>query len=102
AAGVPHVLTREHVVRFGLSGGSTAPSKLIPYTPALLEEFREGIDPFVWQLFRAAPRAMLGKAYWSVTPVGAGGERRAAGGIPIGFDDERPYFDRLTRSLLRA
>ena len=101
AAGERRVLTAEDVVRFGLSSGSTAPAKLIPYTPSLLAEFREGIDPFVWRIFRAAPRAMLGKAYWSVTPVGTT-PRRSAAGIPIGFDDERPYFDRITQTLLRA
>lgn len=101
AAGEQNVLTSERVVRFGVTSGSMAPSKLIPYTPSLLAAFREGIDAFVWQLFRTAPRAFLGKAYWSVTPAGAR-PRRSSGGIPIGFDDEEEYLDPLSRRLVAA
>src|SRR5262249_17969085 len=101
AAGEKNVLTAEDVVRFGVSSGSTAPSKLIPYTPSLLAAFREGIDAFVWGIFPTAPRAVVGKGDWSVTPVG-GRPRRSSGGIPIGFDDEEEYLDPLTRRLVAA
>src|SRR5216683_2022052 len=99
ADGRPQVLTAQRVLQFGLTSGSTQASKLIPYTKALVSEFQEGIDPWVYYLFRRFPRILLGKTYWSVTPIG---ERKShtAGGIAIGFDDEQQYFSPLTRWVL--
>lgn len=99
ADGSPEVLTAEHVQQFGLTSGSTRASKLVPYTTSLVNEFQEGIDPWVFYLFRAFPRIFSGKTYWSVTPVG---ERKShtSGGIAIGFDDEQQYFSPLTRWVL--
>ena len=99
AQGQPAVLTAEPVRQFGLTSGSTQASKLVPYTKSLVNEFQEGIDPWVYYLFRSFPRIFSGKTYWSVTPVG---ERKShtSGGIPIGFDDEQQYFSPLTRWVL--
>jgi len=101
AAGATGVLTTEEVIRFGVTSGSTSGSKLIPYTRSLLEELQQGIGAWVWRLFREHPGAFLGKSYWSVTPAGQRAAR-SSGGIPIGFDDERPFFDRFTQRLLAA
>ena len=99
ANGSPEVLTAQPVQQFGLTSGSTQASKLVPYTKSLVNEFQEGIDPWVYYLFRAFPRIFAGKTYWSVTPVG---ERKnhTSGGIAIGFDDEQQYFSPLTRWVL--
>src|SRR5947209_4579063 len=101
AEGHPKVLTSEHVLQFGLTSGSTQASKLVPYTKALVSEFQQGIDPWVYYLFQSFPRMLLGKAYWSVTPIG---ERKSytSGGIAIGFDDEQQYFSPLTRWVLNS
>lgn len=100
AAGAKHVLTADDVQRFGLTSGSTHASKLIPYTQSLLSEFRSGIDPWVFRLMKNHPRLMRGRSYWSVTPVG---EKlgRTTGGIPVGFDDERMYFNSFVQWVLR-
>src|SRR5205085_5125111 len=99
ADGHPKVLTAEKVMQFGLTSGSTQASKLVPYTKALVSEFQEGIDPWVYYLLRRLPRMLFGKTYWSVTPVG---ERKSStpSGIPVGFDDEQQYFSPLTRWVL--
>jgi GH3 auxin-responsive promoter len=101
AEGYPKVLTAEPVQQFALTSGSTQASKLVPYTKSLVNEFQEGIDPWVYYLFRAFPRIFFGKTYWSVTPVG---ERKShtSGGIAIGFDDEQQYFSPLTRLVLNS
>ena len=101
AEGCPRVLTSEQVRQFALTSGSTQAAKLVPYTKALVSEFQEGIDPWVYYLFRSFPRMLLGKAYWSVTPIG---ERKShtIGGIAIGFDDEQQYFSPLTRWVLNS
>lgn len=97
--GEEHILLGEQIQRFALTSGSTQASKLVPYTKALINEFQEGIDPWVYYLFRSQPTLLLGKAYWSVTPVG---DRVSytPGGIPVGFDDEQLYFSSLTRWVL--
>lgn len=99
ADGVTKVLTVDPVQRFGVSSGSTSASKLVPYTAALITEFQEGIDPWMYHLMRDHSRILGGKAYWSVTPIGAR-QRYSSGGIPIGFDDERSYFGKLTQWVL--
>jgi hypothetical protein len=45
AAGESRVLTADAVESFALSSGSSASTKLIPYTPSLLGDFRRGITP---------------------------------------------------------
>jgi hypothetical protein len=101
ARGQPQVLTTQPVLQFGVTSGSTRASKLIPYTKALIDEFQQGIDPWVYYLFRRFPRILSGKTYWSLTPVG---ERAShtAGGIAIGFNDEQQYFSALTRWVLNS
>lgn len=99
AQGEPQVLTGQRVLRLGLTSGSTAAVKRIPYTQVLLDEFQAGLDPWVHYLVRQYPRMLFGTTYWSVTPVG---ERtsQTPGGIPVGFDDEQQYFSPLTRWVL--
>src|SRR5438552_10795837 len=101
AEGHPAVLTTQPVRQFALTSGSTQASKLVPYTKALVSEFQEGIDPWVYYLFRSCPRMLLGKTYWSVTPIG---ERKSytTGGIALGFDDEQQYFSPFTRWVLNS
>jgi hypothetical protein len=97
--GEDHVLLSKRIQRFALTSGSTQASKFVPYTQALIDEFQEGINPWVYYLFRSQPALLWGKAYWSVTPVG---DRTGytPGGIPVGFDDEQLYFSPLTRWVL--
>ena len=101
AEGHAAVLTGQRVRQFALTSGSTSASKLIPYTRALISEFQEGLDPWVYYLFRRYPGLLPGKTYWSVTPVG---ERKSftSGGIPLGFDDDQQYFSPFTRLVLNS
>src|SRR5947207_6298802 len=101
AEGQSRVLTSEPIRQFALTSGSTQAAKLVPYTKALVNEFQEGIDPWVNYLFGSFPHLLFGKAYWSVTPVG---ERKShtSGGISLGFDDEKRYFSPLTRWVLNS
>src|SRR2546430_5848369 len=88
ADGQPQVLTAQRVLQFGLTSGSTRASKLIPYTKALVSEFQEGIDPWVYYLSRRFPRIFLGKTYWSVTPIGER-NRQPQAGIACAFVRKR-------------
>ncbi len=99
ATGTRNVLTTDSVQRFGVSSGSTSASKLVPYTESLIADFQQGIDPWIYYLMRDHLQTLGGKAYWSVTPIGER-QRYSSGGIPIGFDDERLYFGKLTQWVL--
>lgn len=101
AEGYPAVLTAESVRQFALTSGSIQASKLIPYTQALVNEFQEGLDPWVYYLFQRYPRLLLGKTYWSVTPVGDR-KSQTSSGIPVGFDDEQEYFSPFTQWVLNS
>ena len=95
------VLTRDSVTLVEPTSGSTAPTKLIPYTAALQAEFGRAIAPWIADLYRRHPGLLRGQAYWSVTPVSRRDER-TPGGLPVGFEDDAEYLGRARRGLLRA
>lgn len=97
--GKTDVLTAAPVTMFEVSSGSTAPSKLIPYTAPLRDEFQRAIAAWITDLFRHLPRLKDGPAYWSITPL-TEGRRATAGGIPIGFEEDSAYLGRWAKSLV--
>jgi len=103
-AGQPRVLTAAPVRMFELSSGSSAASKLIPYTNALKAEFQRGLAPWVYDLYSHIPDLKNGPAYWSITPLTlqAGGKRFTPGSIPIGFETDSAYLGPLGKWLVEA
>jgi hypothetical protein len=103
AGGQKDTLTSEPVRLFEPTSGSTAASKLIPYTATLQQQFRRAIQAWIADLFFANPNLLTGRAYWSVSPA-ATRARRTECGIPIGFDDDAAYLggwqQRLVESLM--
>ena len=97
--GQPSVLTAEPVHMFELSSGSTAASKLIPYTKSLKSEFQRGIAPWIYNLYTSIPDLQNGPAYWSITPL-IDGKRFTSAGIPIGFESDSDYLGLLGKWLV--
>ena len=95
------VLTAEPVRMFELSSGSTAPSKLIPYTDSLKAEFQRGIAPWIYDLYTNNPGLQRGSAYWSITPL-TDGKLFTSAGIPIGFESDSAYLGSLGKWLVDA
>ncbi|HEX9837913.1 MAG TPA: GH3 auxin-responsive promoter family protein [Anaerolineales bacterium] len=95
------VLTAEPVRMFELSSGSTAASKLVPYTDSLKAEFQRGIAPWIYDLYKNNPGLQYGPAYWSITPL-MDGKRFTPAGIPIGFDSDSAYLGSLGKWLVDA
>ena len=83
---------------FELSSGSTAASKLIPYTDELKAEFQRGIAPWIYNLYTSIPDLQGGPAYWSITPL-TDGKRFTEAGIPIGFESDSEYLGLLGKWL---
>ena len=94
ANGEANVLTRDPVQLFELSSGSTAASKLIPYTRTLKSEFGFGLSAWISDLYTHHPGLMAGPAYWSISPL-TEGLRRTPAGIPIGFEEDSAYLGGL-------
>lgn len=95
-----HVLTHDPVQLLEPTSGSTAPTKLIPYTAELKAEFQRGIAPWVVDLYRHEPRLLWGQAYWSITPAGRQTEH-TVGGIPVGFEEDSEYLGGIQRFLVQ-
>ena len=101
AAGERRVLTADPVELLALSSGSTAPSKMIPYTAGLLRNFRRGIGPWLAGLYLEYGSLLTGKSYWQVSPIGTPAGV-SSGGIRIGFGADSEYFGRFRGALVRA
>ena len=99
AAGEPRVLTREPVIRFEPSGGSSGASKRVPVTRALLDEFHRALAPMLFELLHRRPGVRAGPSYWSISPIGRK-HGRTAGGIPVGSVEDSAYFPRFLQPLL--
>jgi hypothetical protein len=97
--GKANVLTSSPVRMFELSSGSTAPSKLIPYTDQLQREFQAAISAWIYNLFQNYPDLKGGPAYWSISPL-TEGRKYTPGGIAIGFEEDSAYLGRLGKVLV--
>ena len=93
--GQPHVLTIEPVRLLEPTSGSVSGRRLIPYTDSLHRQFRNGIDPWIADLFSKRTQLRRGRAYWMVTP--AIEQEQTAGGLKIGFADDTQYLGLVGR-----
>ncbi len=89
--GQQKVLVSERVLLFELSSGSTAASKLIPYTAALKAEFQRAISAWLFDIYSNQPSILSGKSYWCITPM-VRHRKRTRGGTPIGFEEDTQYL----------
>ncbi|RKH60570.1 GH3 auxin-responsive promoter family protein [Corallococcus aberystwythensis] len=99
ARGESRVLTREPVLRFELSGGSSGASKRVPVTRGLLREFQRALAPMLHEVFLRRPAVREGPSYWSISPLGRR-QQRTAGGIPVGSAEDSAWFPRPLQPLL--
>lgn len=95
------VLTAEPVRMFELSSGSSAASKLIPYTAGLKAEFQRGLAAWIFDLYTHVPALKGGPAYWSITPL-TPGPRVTSAGLSIGFEEDSAYLGPLGQPLVET
>jgi hypothetical protein len=101
ANGEPGVLTHERITHFVPTSGTTAASRLVPFTRSLQHEMQNAIGPWLVDLFLTNPGMLSGTAYWSLSPA-LQGRRKSAGGIDIGFAADDEYFGPLRRYFVRS
>jgi hypothetical protein len=91
--GEANVLTTQPVRRLIPTSGSTAARKLIPYTASMQRQLNRAIGPWIFDLYRRHPQALLGPSYWSISPLAEDTPAPAqASAVPIGFDDDAAYL----------
>lgn len=94
------VLTAGPVRRLQPTSGSTAATKLIPFTRSLQAQFQAAIDPWIASLYLGRPALLFGRHYWSIspsTPCAAAPDSK----VPVGFADDAEYLGPLQRLLAR-
>ncbi len=84
---------------FEKTSGTTTAAKYIPYNKALKEEFQQAIAPWMHGVAMEYPKALVGKSYWSLSPVTSQREVLESG-ISVGTQDDSDYFNPLTAWLL--
>jgi hypothetical protein len=99
ARGDSRVLSRDRVLRFEPSGGSSGARKLVPMTRGLLQEFQRALAPWLFDLMTRRPAVKRGPGYWSISPIGRT-RQRTSGGLSVGSAEDASYFPRPLQPLL--
>jgi len=96
--GEDSVLTQEPVSILEPTSGSTAGTKLIPYTKSLQKDFLKGIRPWIFDLILKG-ETFRGSAYWSITPFQKT-DIQTKSQIAIGFKNDSEYFGNLEQMII--
>lgn len=86
------VLCSEEILAFERTGGSSAGSKLIPYTASSLDSFGVALKTWLCDLLDHRPGIKSGSAYWSVSPALKSRKCLTSANIPIGLASDAEYF----------
>jgi hypothetical protein len=100
-AGESAVLTHDPVELLQPTSGSTAATKLIPYTRSLKAEFKAAVDPWIASMYLAHPSLLWGRHYWSISPA-TPCLADASAQVRIGFADDAEYLGGVQRLMSRA
>jgi hypothetical protein len=100
-AGETAVLTGDTVELLQPTSGSTAATKLIPYTRSLKAEFKAAVDPWIASMYLAHPSILWGRHYWSISPA-TPCSADASSRVRIGFADDTEYLGGIQSILARA
>lgn len=99
--GEPNPLGRDPVTHLVPTSGSSGAAKLIPFTASLQREFQAAIGPWICDLYRAHPRALLGPSYWAISPA-PDLAAWADSAVPVGFEDDSQYLGGLRQRLVAS
>jgi GH3 auxin-responsive promoter len=99
--GESNVLSVDHVTHLVPTSGSSGARKLIPFTAGLQRGFNAAINPWVSDIFHGCRAALLGPAYWSISPAITDDETEPSA-LPIGFDDDTSYLGGVSRRMIDA
>jgi hypothetical protein len=99
--GQADILFAGQPLAFERTSGSRDAAKLVPYTPELLQDFRQAILPWLAQMTRQY-QITNGSAYWAISPATRQPET-TSGGVPVGIPDVAylgediiPFFEKVS------
>lgn len=93
------ILTAEPVAFLEPTGGSTGPSKLIPYTASLKRQISRAANPWIRDLLSHRRQLRNGRSYWAVSPPGRP-LQDATSSLPVGAAHDLDYLPRPVAALL--
>jgi hypothetical protein len=99
--GKASILTQDPVEVLQPTSGSTAATKLIPYTKALRRAFEAAVDPWIASMYLAYPAVLFGPHYWSISPNTLPAQDPSSR-VRVGFTDDAEYLARGQRFLART
>lgn len=99
ARGEQNLLTCEPALLLEPTSGSTGASKFIPCTASYLQEFQQGIAPWMNDLFTHYPALTRGTTFWALSPRARVSDPEIR--LPVGFPDEMVYAGGRYAPLLR-
>lgn len=98
--GHPDVLTSEAVAFLEPTGGSSGPSKLIPYTSSLKRQMARAANPWIRNLLARRPELRDGRAFWAVSPPIRSSDHRSGGRVRIGASHDLDYLPTPVAALM--
>lgn len=87
-SGQNNILTSGKVELMEPTSG-TSGTKLIPYTSSLQNDFKRGIYPWLYDIYKNNPALLRGKAYWSLSPAT---DYDYDCDLPVGFLKDSEYL----------
>ena len=95
--GEANVLTTEPVRLLEPTSGSSGRVKWIPYTKTLQEQFRLGVEAWLYDIYASYAGLNGGRSYWMITPPQP---RTFDTAVPVGFDDDAAYLGSLGQKVM--
>ncbi len=83
------LLTTDPVQLLQPTSGSSAATKLIPYTKTLRKQFMAAICPWIGSMYLSCPSLLLGRQYWSISPSTRVDSNSV---VRVGFQDDAEYL----------
>ncbi|MGB1259287.1 MAG: GH3 family domain-containing protein, partial [Akkermansiaceae bacterium] len=89
--GEENILTKEAVIGYEQTSGSSGGRKLIPFTESFRQEMAIAIGGWMHRWLEVYPDAFNGPAYWSISPPSMT-PIFTPGGARVGMDNDGSYF----------
>jgi hypothetical protein len=97
--GSKNILTKDEVLRFEETSGSTGGNKLIPLTSGLTEDFHRGIGAWMHSLKTSCPNVFDHRFYLAISPK-LMNIHSYSSQVPVGSGDDLSYFNQDAAAAL--
>lgn len=85
-------LCNDEILLLEPTSGTCSPTKYIPYTKGLQEEFKKAILPWLCGLYLRCPGLLFCTQYWSISPTFTKIQVSQNNHVPVGFESDTQYL----------